>query len=87
MSLSKVEVSVSFRFQFKLMYCIELPSHARTFNVLLPFVLHHFMMQIQVTRINIECLVYPVEHSESVGESPCFPEDSLFIALLVELLG
>uniref|UniRef100_M1DXJ4 Late blight resistance protein n=1 Tax=Solanum tuberosum TaxID=4113 RepID=M1DXJ4_SOLTU len=61
----------------------EFPSHTRTFNVLIPVGLHLITMQIQVTRISIQRFIDPVEHSESCGEPPCFPEDPFFIAVSI----
>ena len=51
---------------------LDFSSHARTFNILMSFGLHHFIMQIQVTEITIQCIVDSNWALEFVCEPPCF---------------
>uniref|UniRef100_A0A0V0I5S4 Putative ovule protein n=1 Tax=Solanum chacoense TaxID=4108 RepID=A0A0V0I5S4_SOLCH len=52
----------------------------------MPVGLHRLMMQTQVTRISIQRLVDPVEHSESVVSLLTFRRTLLF-AFSISLLG
>ena len=80
--LSKAGVSISFIFQSSLwFFFLEFSLHDSRFNVLMSFSLHHFMMQIHVSRINIQHFVDLIMHFLVIGDYPCFTEDPLIIDL------
>uniref|UniRef100_M1DTF0 Retrotransposon gag protein n=1 Tax=Solanum tuberosum TaxID=4113 RepID=M1DTF0_SOLTU len=40
-------------------------------------------VEIQVTKITIQCFVDPIEHSESVGEPPCFRRIPFYCFIII----